>query len=261
MSSDAKTVRGLSIAVVVLSALSILAVILGFACLAAFGVVANDPSFVSELSHELQETAQGNTNYFDDDYAYYQALSGTDASSLLGVVLGLGVFALIWCLIGSVVPLVSGILGIRNCARREKLNMTFVWAIVGATASLLMGNLITMALLIISAVYLNRLKKAPVEQPPAGYNGQPPYSYSQPYGYNAQQSYGYGQQQPYGYTPQQPSNNPDSPYGQSPYGQQNPYGQQGEPLGQQAGSPSQAAPSDGSSPDANGASGNGGSDR
>mgnify|MGYP004477432419 CR=1 FL=1 len=252
MSSDAKTVHGLSIAVVVLSALSILAVILGFACLAAFGVVANDPSFVSELNLELQETAQGNTNYFDDDYAYYQALSGTDVSSLLGVVLGLGVFALIWCLIGSVVPLVSGVLGIRNCARREKLNMTFVWAIVGAAASLLMGNLITMALLIISAVYLNRLKKAPVEQPPAGYNGQPPYGYGQPYGCNAQQPYGYGQQ---------PSSSLDSPYGQSPYGQQNSYGQQGEPLGQQTGSPSQAAPSNGSSPDANGASGNGGSDR
>ena len=259
MSSDAKTVRGLSIAVVVLSALSILAVILGFACLAAFGVVANDPSFVSELSHELQETTQGNTNYFDDDYAYYQALSEADMTSVLGAVIGLGAFALVWGLVGSVVPLVSGILGIRNCARREKLNMTFVWAIVGATASLLVGNLITMALLIISAVYLNRLKKAPVEQPPAGYNGQPPYGYGQPYGHNAQQPYGFGQQ-PYGYA-QQPSNNLDFPYGQPPYGQQDPYGQQGGTLGQQAGSPSQATPSDSPSPDANNANGSGGADR
>ncbi len=261
MSSDAKTVRGLSIAVVVLSALSILAVILGFAALAAFGVVANDPSFVSELNQELQETAQGNTNYFDDDYAVYQALSETDASTVMGVVFGLGAFALAWGLIGSVVPLVSGILGIRNCARRGKLNMTFVWAIIGAVASLLIGNLVTMALLIISAVYLNKLKKAPAEQPPYGYNGQSPYGYGQPYGYNPQQPYGYGQQQPYGYTQQQPSGNPDSPYGQSPYGQQNPYGQQSEPFGQQTGSPSQATPSDGSSPDANGASEHGGSGR
>ena len=254
MSSDAKTVRGLSIAVVVLSALSILAVILGFAVLAAFGVVANDPSFVSELSHELQEAAQGNTNYFDDDYAYYQALSGADVSSVLGVVLGLGAFALAWGLIGSVVPLVSGILGIRNCARREKLNMTFIWAIVGAVAALLMGNLITMALLIISAVYLNRLKKAPVEQPPYGYNGQPPYGYGQPYGYNPQQ--------PYGYTPQQPSNYANPPYGQAPYGQQgpaaqqNPYGQPGETADRQHGTPSQTAPDADASPNTGNAAGN-----
>ncbi len=256
MSSDAKTVRGLSIAVVVLSALSILAVILGFAALAAFGVVANDPSFVSELDHELQEAAQGSTNYFDDDYAYYQALSGADVSSVLGVVLGLGAFALAWGFIGSVVPLISGILGIRNCARREKLNMTFVWAIVGAVAALLMGNLITMALLIISAVYLNRLKKAPVEQPPAGY--QPPYGYGQPYGYNPQQPYGYGQQQP--------SNYANPPYGQAPYGQvppaqQNPYGQPGETADGRTSEPSQTAPDAGSSPDANGANGNGEANR
>ena len=251
MSSDAKTVRGLSIAVVVLSALSILAVILGFAALAAFGVVANDPSFVSELNHELQDAAQGNTNYFDDDYAYYQALSGTDVSTVLGVVVGLGAFALVWGFIGSVVPLVSGILGIRNCARREKLNMTFIWAIVGAVASLLMGNLITMALLIISAVYLNRLKKAPAE-PPMGYGSQPPYGYGQPpYGYNPQQPYGYGQQ-PYGYNPQQQS----GPYGnpsQPPYGQANPYGQPGETAGQQAGAPAQPASDAPSFPSPNGA--------
>ena len=236
MSSDAKTVRGLSIAVVVLSALSILAVILGFAALAAFGVVANDPSFVSELNNELQDAAQGNTNYFDDDYAYYQALSGTDVSTVLGVVVGLGAFALVWGFIGSVVPLVSGILGIRNCARREKLNMTFIWAIVGAVASLLMGNLITMALLIISAVYLNRLKTAPAE-PPMGYGSQPPYGYGQP---------------PYGYNPQQQS----GPYGnpsQPPYGQANPYGQPGETAGQQAGAPTQPASNAPSFPSPNGA--------
>ena len=245
MSSDAKTVRGLSIAVVVLSALSILAVILGFAALAAFGVVANDPSFVSELNQELQETAQGNTNYFDDDYAVYQALSETDASTVMGVVFGLGAFALAWGLIGSVVPLVSGILGIRNCARRGKLNMTFVWAIVGAVASLLIGNLVTMALLIISAVYLNKLKKAPVE-PPAGYGGQPPYGYGQPpYGYNQQQPYGYGHQ---------PSNYHEPPYGQAPSGQQNPYGSQN-------GAPSHTVPDAGISPDARSANGNGETNR
>lgn len=227
MTSDAKTVRGLSIATVVLSALSILAALLGLAAMAAFGAVANDPSFIAEFQNELQGSAQGNTNYFDDDYYYYQELGNMDASFLISTILGLGVFAMVWGLVCSAVPLVSGILGIRNCAKHEKLNSTFVWAIVGAVTSLLMGNLITMALLIISAVYLNKLKKAPAE-PPYGSASQQPYGYGQPYGYNPQQ--------PYGNAPQQPAS-----FQQPPYGQPGPYNQQPAPW-QQPATPNQQAP-------------------
>ena len=48
MNSDSKTVRGLSIAIVVLAALGILGVIAGFALIAIFGVAVNDPTVIAE---------------------------------------------------------------------------------------------------------------------------------------------------------------------------------------------------------------------
>ena len=53
MNSDSKTVRGLSIAIVVLAALGILGVIAGFALIAIFGVAVNDPTVIAEIQNEL----------------------------------------------------------------------------------------------------------------------------------------------------------------------------------------------------------------
>ena len=69
----------------------------------------------------------------------------------------------------------------------------FGWAIAGAVMSFLTGRLITMALLIVSAVYLNKMRKYPTIP-----YGQPYNPYGQ-YGAN-----GYGQQTPgYGQPPVQ----------------------------------------------------------
>lgn len=197
MTSDAKTVRGLSIAIVVLSAISILFILVCFAGLAFVGTFANDPGFLSALNNELQSSAQS-SSYFDDDYEYYAMLSSMDASTLVHAFIGIGGVALGLLLACIVVSLVSGILGIKNCDRRAKLGMTFGWMIAGAVLSLLSGRFITMTLTIIAAVYVNKLKKAP-EQPvsPQGAQGYP----GQPYPYNP----AFYQQQPM---------NPGQPYGQ-----------------------------------------------
>ena len=82
MNSDSKTVRGLSIAIVVLAALGILGVIAGFALIAIFGVAVNDPTVIAEIQNELNGTAYSSGNYFDDDYIY---LGGMDSGSILAM--------------------------------------------------------------------------------------------------------------------------------------------------------------------------------
>ena len=248
MSSDAKTVRGLSIAIIILSAIGILFVLLGFAGLAWFDMLASDPSFVSELNDAMQATANSSSP-FDDDYESYRLIASMDATTVVsifvtfgGVLLGLGAACI-------VVSLVSGILGVKNCERREKTGAIFGWMIAGAILALLSGRFITMVLTIIAAVYANRLKKAPAAQPaPAQGCYQQPYPYQQaPYSYNQQP---YRQQpgnpsQPYGYAqppanPGQPADPGAQPYAQQPYGQQpsasrQPYGEQSSPEQQQSG--------------------------
>ena len=68
---------------------------------------------------------------------------------------------MIWLVIYYGVVLVAGIMGLQASARPEKLGTAFGWAIAGAALSLLGGNLITMALLIIAAVYSNMPRTPP----------------------------------------------------------------------------------------------------
>lgn len=208
MNSDAKVVRGLSIATVVISVLALLGVVVLFAFSALSGSALADSSVMNQIMDQLNS---------DPDFPYY--VTQSDVSSIVALMVGLcGVLA-VWVLICSAIPLVAGILGIRNCSKPEKLGGAFGWAIAGAVVSLLMGNLITMVLLIISAVYINRVRKG----------GRVPY--------------GYGQPAPAGYAPQAPYG--QQPYGQAPMqGQPAPYDQVPAQPTQPAayGQPQQAAP-------------------
>ncbi len=194
---NARIVRGLSIATVVLAALAILASLAAAAFLAVGGTVLSDPSFIEELLDE------GDSYYYYSDSYHHSdsSLSTSEASSLMSMFVGLAAVSLVWCLLCSCIVLVAGILGIRNSSKPDKLNAAFGWAIAGAVASLLGGSWITLVLLIISAVYLNRMRKAATM--PYGQAGMP-YApsatyppYSQPNGYGQPAGYGqlpYGQQ-------------------------------------------------------------------
>ncbi len=138
----AKSLRGLSIAVVVLSGLSIFVVVIVMAILLASG------SFINQIG-------PSNLDYYlrtGTSLPYY----GIDGNAVLGVI---DVFLLIsqislgWALITSVLTLIAGIIGIRNAAMPERLKSVMVWAIVGAVAAGLSGSLISMILLIIVAVF------------------------------------------------------------------------------------------------------------
>ena len=252
MNSDSKTVRGLSIAIVVLAALGILSVIVGFAIIAIFGVAVNDPTVIAEIQNELNGTAYSSGNYFDDDYIYLGGMDSGDILAILNATVGISAFLLVMGLLCVVVQLIAGVIGIKSCADPTKFSKLFGWTIAGIVVSVLTCSVITLVLFIIVAVYVNKMKKLPPEaftQQQAGFAGAQPYAnqgafqaqpgyYQQPY--NAQAPYG----QPGQYPPAQSM--PQQPYGQ-PYGQ--PYeqqvGQQADATGQPAtGQPANSQPAD-----------------
>ena len=179
MNSDSKTVRGLSIAIVVLAALGILGVIAGFALIAIFGVAVNDPTVIAEIQNELNGTAYSSGNYFDDDYIY---LGGMDSGSILAMLdatVGISAFLLVLGLLCVVVQLIAGVIGIKSCADPTKFSKLFGWTIAGIVVSVLTCSVITLVLFIIVAVYVNKMKKLPPEaftQQQMGYAGAQPYA-------------------------------------------------------------------------------------
>ena len=113
---------------------------------------------------------------------------------------------LVWGALCAAVSLVAGILGIRVPTHPDKSGSAFGWSIAGAIVAVLSGRFVTAVLLVIAAVYANKLR----HPEPSGYQPQQPYG--QPWGqqpgysqqpWNNQQSY--GQQPSYGYgTPNYP---------------------------------------------------------
>ena len=162
--SDAKVVRGLSIAVLILSILAVagsLLVILGIG-----GVALSDPSVASSAAIEIDNGSGISADSLSGDEVVVLAMLSL---GVLGMFMG-------WLIICSIVPLVAAILGMRNYNNVDKLGGAFGWAIAGAVFSFLCGNLITMVLLIVSAVYINKLRRAPMV--PYG-QAQPVYGYAQ----------------------------------------------------------------------------------
>lgn len=224
--SHARIVRGLSIATIVISALAILAVAVAAVFMGFLGSYLSDPVFLQSLMNETDS---------------YSSLTIDELSLFMSLGVGTIMVALVWSLVCSVVTLVGGIMGMRGASRPEKLGGAFGWAIAGAVASFLTGRIITTVLFVIAAVYLNKMRNAPVAaygQPvapygqPAGYGQQPsqpmgyvqPGAYVQPMGYDQQLSgYAQGQQeyaQPTGY--QQPAMQPAQSNAGEAQGQEQP---------------------------------------
>ena len=247
LSSDARVVRGLSIANIILSSLAIVGAVITLAFTVLTVVALNDPSVIGAV--------EGSLSASDLNELRSYGMSEDEMLSVTGGLIGIfGGFFGVWLLISGVVTLIAGIIDLRSCGKNEKLKGAFVWAIVGAAMAFLRGSIITTVLFIVAAVYLNKLKKAaefPYGQ--AGMYGQTsPYgqaqTYSQPLPYGQAAAYGqadaYGQPippQPYGQTPQQPA-----PYAQPQPQQHDP--QQHDPQQpsvqpQQPCDPSQNTPS------------------
>lgn len=204
LTSDARVVRGLSIANIVLSSLAIVGAILTLGITALTVVAMSDPSLVGVIEQGL-------------DPSDLRDLRASGYSSAEAIALGTGIIGIggaatgIWLLICGVLDLVASVLNLRSCTRPEKVKSSFVWAIVGAVMALLHGGLITMALFIVAAVYLNKMKKASAAAPYGYGYGQPGFS-EQPGTYNAA---AYAQP-----TPPRPYGQPQQPAAQQPAVQQ-----------------------------------------
>lgn len=205
--SHAKTIRGLSIATIVLSILSIVGLILCLLFLGVGGAALSDSGMRDSMSMSLE---------MDPEAAYAMenlGITSDDAFGIVALIFGLGIAYILWGIICSVVTLVAGIIGLRNCDSAAKLGKVFGWAIAGAILAFLYGNIVTLVLLIITAVCANKDRKAataiPYGQPAAYYCAS-----QQPYGAPPQPQYA-APQQPYAAPQQQQPHQPSEPIPQT----------------------------------------------
>lgn len=174
--SNARTVRGLSIAVIVIAGLGVLASIIGLIAMAVGHAAISDPDIIAEITFALN----ADPDLYYEMGAYYLDEASVAALASLTIVVCVAILA--WGLICSAVTLAAGILGLRNASTPEKLGVTFGWTIAGAVAAFLSGSLIAMVLLIISAVCINRMRKPVASYQPYGQPVQAAPYYAQPQG-------------------------------------------------------------------------------
>lgn len=155
----AGTIRGLGIAVVVLSAAALALCLL---CAVLLGLTG---TFFDSSLLDMTTAEMARSGVFDElyDYGYSYGgygVSSAEVDSILGFLLVVGGILLGWESITCVLTLIAGILAMKHAAKTEKLDKLFVWGIVGAVAAFLGGRLITMALLIVVAVFSNSDRNA-----------------------------------------------------------------------------------------------------
>ena len=171
MNSDSRAVKGLNIAIIVLAALSLVGSIFVAFLVGVVGIAFSDPSVQSSLYDEL---------YFD---YYYGDLydSGLTPDDMIALLIGLGSVGVAFSFLTlgtSIFTLITGIFGVRNAGNADKLGSTFIMTIISIVLNVLCFSLIMLVLLIISAVFINKVRKSAVSIPFAA-NAAAPGTYQQ----------------------------------------------------------------------------------
>lgn len=171
MNSDSRAVKGLNIAIIVLAALSLVGSIFVAFSVGVVGIAFSDPSVQSSLYDEL---------YYD---YYYGDLydSGLTPDDMIALLIGLGSVGVVFSLLTlgtSIFTLITGIFGVRNAGNADKLGSTFIMTIISIALNVLCFSLIMLILLIISAVFINKVRKSAVSIPFAA-NAAAPGAYQQ----------------------------------------------------------------------------------
>ena len=143
--THAKAIKYLGIATIVLAGLTILGCLIGFVATSA----------LSAYSTAYYPTA---------GYGHHgMMMNGGYSSDYMGMAVASSIFGglLFWKLACAVVALIAGIMAVRmKEPNAHQLHVVFIWAIIGAICSLLAGSIITMALLIIIAVFAEMDRRA-----------------------------------------------------------------------------------------------------
>lgn len=161
--SDQKAVFGLSIANIVLSAFAILGLLFLTFVFIFVASVASDPSVYSEVTGSLSVDPEFSYNLDELNSQGYELTDDQALSLAIGLLGGVGVFTAVAALL-AVVSLVAGILGVRNYRNPEKLKGAFGWSIAGAICSFICGRWISTVLLVLAAVFIHKVRKAPYDQ-------------------------------------------------------------------------------------------------
>ncbi len=148
--AHAGAIKGLSIATIVLSALGILGAILVMVFSGVLGAVMLDNGVAYHFEYNVDGSITGGGTALDPDEAFFVSM----LMMLIGG--GLGIWVLVCCIVG----LIAGIFGTMHAANPAKLGFVMGWAIAGAILSFLGGNIITVVLLVIVAVFANSDKRA-----------------------------------------------------------------------------------------------------
>ena len=146
-SQDARTVRGLSIATVILAALGLLLWGANIIMLIFTGAALTNPLFA--------DWVDSNGPYYSSN-GYYSDYSS--AVPFVGLSMGAVVLFLMPGIAFSVVTLIAGIKGMQNYDKPETYGNCFGWAIAGAITSFLSGGIIATILLGISAGLISRMR-------------------------------------------------------------------------------------------------------
>ena len=170
----ATLIRGLCIATLVFSALTILTYVVTLFTVGIGGSLWNEYG-TDAITYSY--------NTHDNSLAGNMDVNGLTEDDLMGF--GNFIWTLlsalsVWGLVTAVVTAVASIVGVMGAADREKLGRVFVWSIVGAVAAFLSVSFITAVLFVIAAVFARKDKNAPAFDPAA----QPAYgqaAYAQGY--------------------------------------------------------------------------------
>ncbi len=174
MNSDSRAVKGLNIAIIVVAALGLLASVFLVFGAGLLSMYAADPS-VQNFDYSY---------YYDNTYD-----SSLTPDNVAGMLAGLGVLFVVCSIFvfpASILALIAGILGVRNAANPDKLGAAFVLTIIAIILNVLCFKWITFVLLIISAVFINKVRKSMVAIPYAA-NPAVPGAYQQQVSQSAQQ--------------------------------------------------------------------------
>lgn len=158
-SSSAKVLKGLSIAIIVISILSICANLFIGLAMGGAGIIAAQPEVQEQINADVQ-LDPSSQQALDD-----MGLTQEDAVVLTTGLLALGGIGLVITALLCILCLVSGIIGFRASSRPEKAGSAKVWMIVGAVAGVISFNFLAAILCIIAAVFAHKFKNEGISVP------------------------------------------------------------------------------------------------
>lgn len=152
---SARTLRGLSIAIIIISILAIIGSLVMFATAGLLTYAVTDPDAAASVSMSVEASPEASAQLDE------LGMTAEDGLMLFGL---LGVAGAILCIVCYLITLIAGIMGTKGAKNLEKVGTAKVWMIIGAIfaaitcLSMSPTGVVLAVLCIIAAVYANKAK-------------------------------------------------------------------------------------------------------